>query len=191
MKADLRFALRMFRKSPGFTVLVLTALTLGIGATTAIFSVVRSVLLRPLPFPDPNRLVMVWERPPQSNRTNVVQTQNFLDWRSRNRPFDNIAAVQGLPMTLSGEGEPVQAPGLRVTAGFFEILGVTPIIGRTIPPRDDTRGAPATVVLSYGLWQRRFGGAVDALGRKMMVNGHVTEVIGVTPPGFAFPTQHA
>ena len=191
MHADLRFALRMFRKSPGFTVLVLTALTLGIGATTAIFSVVRSVLLRPLPFPNPSRLVMVWERPPQSNRTNVVQTQNFLDWRSRNRSFENIAAVHGIPMNLSGEGEPVQAPGLRVTAGFFEILGVAPVIGRAISARDDVGGAPVTVVLSYGLWQRRFGGAVDALGRKIMVNGSPAEVIGVMPPGFTFPTQHA
>src|SRR5215467_11977283 len=135
MHADLRFALRMFRKSPGFTVLVLTALTLGIGATTAIFSVVRSVLLRPLPFPDPGRLVMVWERPPQSNHNNVVQTQNFLDWRSRNRSFEDIAAIQGIPMNLSGEGEPVQASGLRVSAGFLEILGVSPVVGRTFTAR--------------------------------------------------------
>jgi putative ABC transport system permease protein len=191
MLADIRFALRMFRKSLGFTVLVLTALTLGIGATTAIFSVVRSVLLRPLPFPDPGRLVMVWERPPQSNRTNVVQTQNFLDWRSRNRSFEAIAAVHGIPMNLSGEGEPVQVSGLRVSAGFFEILGTAPAIGRSITRRDDVDGTPLTVVLSYGLWQRRFSGDVGALGRKIMVNGVSAEVIGVMPPGFAFPTQHA
>jgi putative ABC transport system permease protein len=191
MHADVRFAVRMFRKSPGFTVLVLTALTLGIGATTAIFSVVRSVLLRPLPFPDPGRLVMVWERPPEREHRNVVQTQNFLDWRSRNRSFEAIAAVHSIPMNLSGEGEPVQVPGLRVSAGFFEILGVPPVIGRAISERDDIGGAPVTVVLSYGLWQRRFGGALDALGRKIMVNGSSAEVVGVMPPGFAFPTQAA
>ena len=94
-------------------------------------------------------------------------------------------------MNLSGEGEPAQASGLRVSAGFFEILGVAPMIGRTIGQRDDVRGAPGTVILSYGLWQRRFGGAVNALGRKIMVNGSPAEVIGVMPPGFAFPTQQA
>src|SRR5712671_4001969 len=120
---DARFALRLLRKSPAFAVTAIAVLALGIGATTAIFSVVNSVLLRPLPFPEPDRLVMVWERQP-FGRTNVIQTQNFLDWRARNQSFSRIAAIYAFSMNLSGDGEPVQVPGMRVSAGFFEILGV-------------------------------------------------------------------
>jgi len=186
---DLRFALRMMAKNPAFTCLALVALALGIGATTAMFTVVNSVLLRPLPFRDPGRLVVVWERPPDADRNNVVQTQNFLDWRKRNRSFDDIAALFEIPMNLEGEGEPVQVPGMLVTAGFFEILGTRPLLGRTIRPEDDVRGAPGVVLLDYGLWQRRFGGRADVLGRKIVIQGGPHEVIGVMPPGFNFPTQ--
>jgi putative ABC transport system permease protein len=187
---DVKFALRMLRQNPAFTAVLLLALALGIGATTATFSVVHSVLLKPLPFAEPNRLVMVWERPPQGKATNVVQTGNFLEWRKRNRSFENIAAIMRLPINLAGEGEPVQVPGLFVTAGFFEILGVPPVIGRTIRPEDDVPGAPRVVVLSYGLWQRRFGGRADTIGQKVRIGGR-TEVIGVMPPGFEFPGMRA
>src|SRR5215831_15757208 len=128
---DARFALRLLRKSPAFAVTAIAVLALGIGATTAIFSVVNSVLLRPLPFHDPDRLVMVWERQPYG-RTNVIQTQNFIDWRARNRSFSNLAGMYAMSMNLSGDGEPVQIPGMRITAGFFEILQTAPIAGRTI-----------------------------------------------------------
>ncbi|MBZ5727472.1 MAG: ABC transporter permease [Acidobacteriia bacterium] len=184
---DLRFAARMMRRSPAFTAVALAALALGIGATTAMFSVVNAVLLRPLPFPDAGRLVMVWERPPEGGLTNVVQTQNFFDWRKRNRSFENIAALFRLPANLESEGDPVQVPGLRVTAGFFEILGTPPLLGRTIRPEDDVTGGPGVVVLSHGLWQRRFGSRQETIGRKMIVDGSAREVIGVMPPGFAFP----
>lgn len=190
MAQDLRFAARLLRKNASFTIVALAALTLGIGATTAMFSVVYSVLLKPLQFPGPDRLVMVWERQP-AGRNNVVQTQNFLEWRKRNRSFENLAAFLPAPTNLSGEGEPVQVPGLRITAGFFEILGVPPQLGRTIRAQDDTAGAPAVVVLSDGLWQRRFGGGADVLGRKILVNGTTSEVIGVMPAGFALPSQIA
>ncbi len=116
---DIRYAARMFRKSPAFTALALASLTLGIGATTAIFSVVNSVLLRPLPFRDPGRLAMVWERPPGIDHNNVVQTQNFLDWRARNRSFENMAAVFQISTNLEGQGEAVQVPSLRVTGGLL------------------------------------------------------------------------
>src|SRR5581483_11474133 len=139
---DVRFASRMMVKSPGFTVLALAALALGIGATTAIFSVVNSVLMRPLPFRDPSRLVMVWEVRPHIDHNNVVQSGNFLEWRRRNRSFVDIAAFLQLPTNISGDGDAVQVPGLRVTAGFFEILGVPPLLGRTINAADDTPGAP-------------------------------------------------
>src|SRR5262249_44205326 len=165
---DLQYAARILRKSPGFAAVAIAALALGIGATTAIFSVVNSVLLKPLLFPDPDRLVMVWERQPNSTRNNVVQTQNFLDWRARNRPLESIAARNALPMNSAGQGEPTQVPGLRVTAGFFEILGVSPLIGRTIRDSDDVPGAPGVVVLGYTIWQQRFGGRADAIGQKML-----------------------
>jgi predicted permease len=189
--ADSRYAFRLFRKSPAFTLLAVIALALGIGANTAIFSVVNAVLVRALPYQDPGRLVMVWERPPGSTRNNVVQSGNFLDWRTRNRVFERIAAIHQLPMNLSGDGDPEQVFGLRVSAGFFPILGVAPILGRPIAPEDDTPGGPRSVVLSYGLWQRRFGGDPAAVGRKLEVIGVPHTVVGVMPPGFSFPGMRA
>jgi putative ABC transport system permease protein len=186
---DLRFALRMMRKSPAFTVLALSALALGIGATTAIFSVVNSVLLRPLQFREPDRLVMIWERPPGTDHNNVVQTGNFLEWRQHNRSFEDIAAIFQMATNVTGDGEAVQVPGMRVTAGFFEILGVPPMLGRAIRAEDDRPDAAPVVVLSYGFWQRWFGGSPDAVGRKIMAGTASAEVIGVMPPGFAFPTM--
>src|SRR5262245_56703201 len=152
---DARFAARLLRKSPAFTLTAVLVLALGIGATTAIFSVVNAVLLRPLAFPEPDRLVMVWERQP-NGRTNVIQTQNFLDWRARNRSFSAISCIYGISMNLSGDGEPVQLPGMAVSAGFFEILRVAPILGRTFSSDEDVPGGRLVAVLSYGLWQRRF-----------------------------------
>jgi putative ABC transport system permease protein len=187
---DFRFALRVLVKSPGFALTAIAVLGLGIGATSAIFSVVNAVLLRPLPFPDPSRLVMVWERQPVG-RANVLQTQNFLDWRARNRSFAQFAAIYGLSMNLSGDGEPVQIPGMRITAGFFEVLGVAPLIGRTIQASDDIPGASPVTVLSYGLWQRRFGGRMDVLGKRIDLEGSSVEIIGVMPEGFGFPTIRA
>jgi putative ABC transport system permease protein len=187
---DARFALRLLRKSPGFALTAIGVLALGIGATTAIFSVVNTVLLRPLGFPQPERLVMVWERLP-GGHPNVIQTQNFLDWRERNRSFSGISCIYGISMNLSGDGDPVQLPGMRASAGFFEILGTTPIIGRIFTAEDDRVGAPPVAILSYGLWQRRYGGSADILGRRILLEGVATEVIGVMPPGFAFPTIRA
>lgn len=187
---DARFGLRLLRKSPAFAITAIAVLALGIGATSAIFSVVNAVLLRPLPFAEPDRLVMVWERQP-FGRANVIQTQNFLDWRARNKSFSQISAIYGISMNLSGDGEPVQIPGMRITAGFFEILRTAPFLGRSIAPSDDVPGAPAVCVLSYGLWQRRFGGGMDVLGKKIELEGSSVEVIGVMPEGFAYPTIRA
>ncbi|HWC96448.1 MAG TPA: ABC transporter permease [Candidatus Sulfopaludibacter sp.] len=186
---DLRFALRMMRKNLAFTGLALAALALGIGATTAIFSVVNSVLLRPLPFPDPARLVMIWENPPHSSHNNRVQSGNFLAWRERNRSFQDIAAMFQMGVNVEGESDAVQVPGLLVTAGFFPILEVPPLLGRAIRPEDTAVGSAGVVVLSYGFWQRRFGGQARALGQKIVVAGITAEIIGVMPPRFAFPTM--
>ena len=187
---DTRFAIRTLRKSPAFAITAITVLALGIGATTAIFSVVNAVLLRPLAFAAPDRLVMVWERQ-SSGRPNVVQTQNFLDWRARNRSFSDISAIYAISTNLAGDGEPAQVPCMAVTAGFFEILQTAPLIGRTIAASDDVPGAPPVTVLSYGLWQRRFGGRPDVLGRKLELGGTPSQIIGVMPEAFDFPTTRA
>jgi putative ABC transport system permease protein len=187
---DARFALRLLRKSPAFAITAIGVLALGIGATTAIYSVVSAVLFRPLPFPAPGRLVMVWERQP-SGRTNVIQTQNFLDWRARNRSFSQIACIFSIPANLSGDGDPVQLPAMRVSAGFFEALGIQPALGRATVAADDQQGAPPVAVLSYGLWQRRYGGKLNVVGRKIVLDGSPAEVIGVMPQDFAFPTSRA
>jgi predicted permease len=186
---DARFALRLLRKSPTFALTAIGVLALGIGATTAIFSVVDAVLLRPLGFRQPERLVMVWERR-SDGHTNVIQTQNFLDWRARNRSFSGISCIYGTSVNLSGGGDPVQVPGLRASAGFFEILGVAPLLGRVFTPADDEGTAPVAI-LSYGLWQRRYGGNAGILGQKILLDGAAAEVVGVMPPGFAYPTIRA
>jgi putative ABC transport system permease protein len=184
---DLRFATRQLRRNPGFALVTVGTLALAIGATTALFTVVDGVLLRPLPFPDPDRLVMVFERSPGGRLTNPVAPGNFLDWRERARSFEHFALVQELPMNVTGPHGAEQVFGLRVTAGFFEALGVPALAGRTPRADDDTPGVPSAVVLGHALWQRRFGGDPGIVGRQISVNGAASEVLGVMPPGFALP----
>jgi hypothetical protein len=138
------------RRSPGFTAIECATLALGIGATTAMFTIVDSVLLRSLPFPEPERLVMIWERPPQSNHRNVVSMANFVAWQGRNRAFDAIAAYIRAPMNLIGSGDPIQVSGAAVTADFFRVLGVSPLLGRTFLAGEDKTGADPVVVLTHG-----------------------------------------
>ena len=184
---DLRFALRQLRRSPGFALVTVGTLTLAIGATTALFTVVNGVILRPLPFPDPDRLVMVFERSPSGHATNSVAPGNYLDWRERSRSFEHFALVQQIPMNVVGPDGAEQVAGLRVTGEFFDALGARPSLGRTPARGDDAAGAPARVVLGHGLWQRRYGGDPGIVGRPIVVNGTPNEVLGVMPPGFAFP----
>jgi MacB-like periplasmic core domain len=154
---DLRYAVRTLRKSFGFTVVVLAALALGIGATTTIFTVVKSVLLDRLPFPSPDRLVSLREIAPSGHINPSVQTQNFLDWRARNRSFEYIAALQQLPVNVADRGEAEQVNGLLVSSEFFPILGVRPLLGQWLHPEDDRPRAPTRAILSFGYWQRHFG----------------------------------
>jgi putative ABC transport system permease protein len=184
IRQDLGFGWRLLWKNPAVTLIALGALALGIGATTAIFTVVNAVLLRPLPFPEPDRLVMVREINPLGNPNPSVQTQNFLDWRERSHSFENLAAVHQIPMNLGGEGEPEQLTGLRVSAELFDVFGVPPLLGRGILPEEDVAQASGSVVLSHGLWMSRFGGEPAALGTKVVVNGNPLQVVGVMPPGF-------
>ena len=189
---DVRYAMRTLRKSLGFTAVVLAALALGIGATTAIFTVVNSVLLEPLPFSNPGRLVALREIRPDGQINPSVQTQNFLDWRARNRSFERMAALVALPVNVvAGHGNPEQVPGLIVSADFFPLLGVRPLLGRWFTPEDDLPGAPRRVILSFGYWQHRFGGVAGIIGSRLTSFGASAEVIGVMPSGFVLPDIRA
>ena len=185
---DVRYGMRTLRKSPGFTAVVLAALALGTGATTAIFTVVNSVLLEPLPFPNPGRLVALREIRPDGQINPSVQTQNFPDWRARNRSFEGMAALMGLPINvIAGSATAEQVPGLAVSADFFPLLGVRPLLGRWFAPEDDLPGAPTRVILSFGYWLRRFGGEAGIIGSGLTAFGSPAEVIGVMPPRFVLP----
>jgi putative ABC transport system permease protein len=181
----------MLRKSAGFTVVVLAALALGIGATTTIFTVVKSVLLDRLPFPNPDRLVSLREINPAGHVNPSVQTQNFLDWRARNRSFDYIAAYQQLPVNVADGGEADQVNGLVVSPDFFPLMGVQPLLGRWLSPEDDVPGAPVRVLLGCGYWRQHFGADPHVIGRRLTVFGAPAEVIGVMPSGFVLPNISA
>lgn len=188
---DTRYGARLLLRSPGFSIIAILTLALGIGANTAIFSVVSAVLLRPLPFPEPDRLVRVWESSPQGNRRNVVNPLNFLYWRERSRSFQQIAAVSWWPANLTGYGEPLAVEGSRVSAEFFSVLRITPFLGRGFLPEEGIAGRDDVVILSYGLWQSRYGGDRAILGKKITVNGHPCAIVGVLPPDFHFPRSKA
>jgi putative ABC transport system permease protein len=181
---DLRFALRQLRRTPAFTIAAVACLALGIGANTAIFTVINAVLVRPLPYPDPASLVMVWEAnaSTQSNH-NTVAPADYLDWKAENRVFARMAGVHDRRMNLTGQGQPVDVPVEAATADLFPLLGLEPILGRTYTADEDVPGGPPVVVLSHGLWQRRFGGAPDIVGRTIALDGSPYTVIGVLGEG--------
>jgi putative ABC transport system permease protein len=180
---DLRYAARTLTKSPGFTLVAVLTLALGIGATTAIFSVVNGVLLKPLPYGSPGRLVMVWENNGRGNAHNVVNPANYLDWRARARSFSDMGIFSWAAATLAGD-RPEHVSGLAVSVNMFDILGVRPLLGRTLVASDADSGGPRTLVLSYGLWARRFGADPGVVGRSVAVVGGFARVVGVMPPGF-------
>jgi putative ABC transport system permease protein len=191
MGKDLRFAIRTLRKSPGFTLMAVAALALGIGANTAIFSVVNSVMLSRLPFENADRLAMVWERSPSNHKTNVVNPLNFIEWQDRNQSFERIASFIAFPLSLSGDGEPEQVDAMQVSAGFFEILGIQPIAGRWFTPHEDTPGNDNVAILSEGLWRRRYGADPHIVGHQVHVNNHAFTIVGVMPASFRFPMTKA
>jgi predicted permease len=187
---DLRFAARMLSKSPGFTVVALLTLALGIGANTAIFSFVDGVLLKPLPYSHPERILMVWEKPPGGDR-NGISTLNYLDWKNQNTVFESLAAQRGASMTLSGGEEPVQLRASKVSAPYFNVFGVQAALGRTFAPDEDQAGKGSVVVLSHRLWENRFGGDRNILGRKLILNGEPYIVIGVLPQDSSFDRAYS
>ncbi|HEV8254330.1 MAG TPA: ABC transporter permease [Vicinamibacteria bacterium] len=178
---DVRFALRNLGRSPGFAAAVAVTLALGIGANTAIFSLLEALLLRPLPFRQPDRLAMVWQTEP-GNPTRPVAPANFLDWRAQSRSFQGLAAFDWRARNLTGGPEPVRLQAATVSANFFEVLGVTPALGRTF-----SAGEAREAVISDGLWRRLFASAPEVVGRRLLLDREPYEVVGVMPPAFAFP----
>ncbi|HEX8137725.1 MAG TPA: ABC transporter permease [Pyrinomonadaceae bacterium] len=194
---DLRYGFRMLLKRPGFTAVAVVALALGIGANTAIFSVVNGVLLRPLPFREPERLVAVWEtnaKPgAEVNSRNEVALTNFLDWRAENRVFEQIAALTYASVNLTGVAEPERIQSAVVTTNMFQTLGVEPALGRAFLPEEENVKSPRVVIISHGLWQRRFGADPGLVGRTLTLNGNQTTVVGIMPRDFQlqFPVSMA
>jgi len=186
---DIKYSTRTLIKNPGFTLVAVLTLALGIGANSAIFSVVNAALLRPLPYPEPDRLVMVWanlERRggPAREWTNPADLH---DWRTQNQVFEDMAALGGQVETLSGDGEPEQLNTAAITYPLFHVLGVSPVLGRDFNAQDDVPNGPAVAILSHGLWQRRFGSDRGVVGRSILLDGRPVTVIGVMPAQFRFP----
>ncbi|HSL53661.1 MAG TPA: ABC transporter permease, partial [Pyrinomonadaceae bacterium] len=184
---DIRYGIRGLLKRPGFTVIALITLALGIGANTAIFSVVNAVLLRPLPFQKPEELVIVWEDLTFAGFPhNTPAPANYVDWKAQNQSFVDMAASHETSFNLTGDGEPERVSSYAVTANFFPLLGVQPLLGRSFVPEEDRPGANKAVVLSYGLWQSRYGADRNILNREILLNGEKHTVVGVMPASFQF-----
>jgi putative ABC transport system permease protein len=182
---DLKFALRALRKSPGFALIAVFILAVGIGGTTAIFSAVRAVLLRPLAFPEPNQLVRAFSV--TRGHRSTVSPPDFSDWRTQSPTFTGLAAMNSGAFALTGEGPAEQIPGASVTGDFFGVMEVAPLLGRSLGMADAQSGAPRVVVLGYRLWQRRFGGDSSVIGKSVQFEAQPYTVVGVMPAGFTYP----
>ncbi len=185
-RQDLKFTTRSLWRTPGFALTAVLVIALGIGANTAAFSVADFVLLRPLPYPESDRLVKLWEAVPGYPRIEVSPA-NYRDWKSASSAFQDMGAYNAIELNMVGEGEPDRLEAATVTSEVLPLLRVEPVLGRTFTPDDDRAGAPGTVLLGHGLWQSRFGGDAGVLGRKILLDGAPHVVIGVMPRGFHFP----
>ena len=189
---DVHYGVRLMRRAPGFSAAAILTVALGIGATTAMFSVVYGVLLRPLPYGDAERLVNIWSSAPARGLTRAyVAMANVNDWKARNRVFDDIAAARAVAnFNLSGQGaEPERLLAARISANMLPVLRVQPMLGRNFTPEEDTIGHEQVALLSYGLWRRRFGGDPSIVGRSILLSGMPFTVVGVMGPDFAFPSR--
>ncbi|MGH7581355.1 MAG: ABC transporter permease [Gemmatimonadales bacterium] len=187
-RQDLRYTLRALGRTPGFALTAVLVIALGVGANTAAFSVADFVLVRPLPYPDSDRLVMLWERVPQYQQMELSPA-NYRDWKAASTSFESMGGYLAVESNLVGEGDPDRLPGAAVTSETLALLGVAPALGRLFTTADDREGAPGTVLLSHGLWQSRFGGDAGVLGRRLLLDGTPFVVIGVMPRGFHFPSR--
>ncbi len=186
---DLRYGARSLRKSPGFTAIAVLTLALGIGANTTIFSVINAVLLRPLPFPDPNQLVLVWECDTHdATNVNIVSAPNFWDFQKQSDVFENMAIFDsaGRGYNLSQGSDPERVSGVRVSSQFFTVLGVKPLLGRTFLPEEEIAGNDHEVVLGYPLWMRRYAGDPSLVGKTIRIDGESFTVVGIMPREFEF-----
>ena len=187
---DLRYGLRNLMRRPGFTIATVLVLALGIGANTAIFSVVNTVMLRPLPYPESDKLVTVWEdNRRQGWPEDITGYSTFTDWKTQGEHFQSMAAYHVWNPNLTGQGEAERLRGAMVTDAFFEVLGLSPMLGHTLQRGDEPQGAESSVVLSHGLWQRRFGGDPSIVGRTVRLNARPFVVAGVMPPELGFPSK--
>src|SRR5262245_34673769 len=183
---DLRYAFRMMLKNPGFTIIVLLTLALGIGANTAIFTIVNAILIRPLPMPHPERLVAVSSTVQRENlERRSVSYLDYLDWRSQNDVFEKMAAYEFTTFTMSESAGAEQVEGEMVTSDFFPLLGIRAALGRTLEPGDDRSNSAGVVVISYGLWKRRFASDPSLIGGTIRLDGVPFTIVGVLQEGFA------
>ncbi len=185
---ETRYAIRKLLRNPGFTVVAVAALALGIGANTAIFSVVNAVLIRPLPFQDPDRLVVIWESNLQQNKEReLVSPLTFRDWEENSSSFVSMAAWAWWGYSMTGTDEAETIAAIRTSPNLFSLLGVEPALGRTFVEEENIPGGPNAAIISHGLWQRRFGGADDVVGRTVNLDLQPYTIVGVMPAGFQFP----
>ncbi len=188
---DNRYAARQLRKAFGFTMVAVSVLALGVGANTAIFSVINAVLLKPLPYPDANRLVWVGETLKGSSTDQVTLTPDFLEWREQNRVFSGMAAFNVLARTLTNIGEPLQLHTAKASSALLALLRVQPLLGRNFSGLEDRKGSDQVALISHELWQRKFGGKKEILGQALTLDDRVYSVVGVLPPAFNFPSSIA
>jgi putative ABC transport system permease protein len=187
---DLRYGLRSLRQHPALAAIALVTLSLGIGANAAIFSVVNAVLLRPLPFAEPDRIVAFWGSVPQMG----IPVLNYPDaayvyYRTRSQTLEHASAYTSFSTTLTGAGDPERLNAAAVTADFFPLLGRMPLLGRAFLPQEEAKDRNVVALLSHGLWQRRFGGDPQVIGKALILDGDPYTVVGVMPPGFDFPSR--
>src|SRR5882757_5572403 len=189
---DLRYGIRMLVRNPSFSVIAVLTLALGIGANTAMFTVVNGVLLKPLPYPEPDHLVMLWEKQLSDQSLGTVAPANFYDWREQTHSFAKMAALDPYPdFILNGYGEPQRLAGAAVSADFFSLLEVRMALGRDFLSKEDRPGRSQVVVLSYLTWQRHFGGRADIIGKQLNLNNTGYIVVGVLPRDFSLVRKAA
>src|SRR5262249_6628593 len=185
---DLRYGARILLKQPAVTLVAVVTLALGSGANTAIFRLVNGILLRPLPFREPDRVVRLLEASPKLGlATWGVSQADFAAYRDQNRSFESVALYNSSAVNLTGDGEPERLPSTSVTADFFKVFGVNPLLGRTFVAGEDVQGRNTICVISHAFWQRRFGGDPNIVGRTLNLNNVPTQIVGVMPADFKFP----
>jgi hypothetical protein len=184
-RQDVKYGVRVLSKNPGFTAIAIVTLALGIGANTAVFTVVDGVLLNPLPFEEPGRLVALYAKSKEFSQSSISYP-NFLDWQRGDRSFTALAAFRADELNLAGSGEPERLRTEMVSAAFFPILGVKPVAGRVFTEQEDRLGGTPVILISEGLWKRKFGGSRDVIGKPINLNGKLYTLVGVIPGNFRY-----